>query len=104
MHSKPEIYKPRESNATLVTPAGTFIGRDSIGKYYGDIFQRFNPSGRVTKINYVYAFGEDLVVLGGYIVTVYGSRQGGGFLTNVYTPAGNTWKIRTSVVKYAANP
>ena len=92
------------TTATQVTPVGTFVGREAIEKYYGTLFQNFQPQGRATKINYVYTYGADLCALGGWIVTVHGSQQFGGFLVNVYTQVSGTWKIRTSVLKYAIGP
>jgi SnoaL-like domain len=41
------------TTATQVSPVGTFIGREAIEKYYGDLFQNLQPHGRATKINYV---------------------------------------------------
>ena len=55
-------------------------------------------------MNYVYAFGGDLVAIGGWTVTITGSQQAGGYLVNVYTPLHNTWKIRASVFNYQAGP
>ena len=40
----------------------------------------------------------------GWTVTIDGSNKFGGYLVNVYTPAGATWKIRASVFKYQAGP
>src|SRR5580704_17100277 len=54
----------------------------------------------VTKMSYVYAFGGDLCALGGWTVTIDGSRKFGGYLAIVYTFVGGTWKIRSSVFKY----
>jgi hypothetical protein len=53
------------ANGTLVTPQGIFSGRDSIAKYFTDDFQRWNPSDQITKLSYVYAFGDDLCGIGG---------------------------------------
>jgi SnoaL-like domain len=55
------------TNATQVTPVGTFIGREAIEKYYGTLFQNLQPQGRATKIDYVYTYGADLCALGGWI-------------------------------------
>ena len=103
-HDREALEALFTANATHVSPEGTFIGRDAIGKFYGDLFHRRNLSGRVTKINYVYTFGGDLCALGGWIDTIHGSRQAGGFLINAYTRVGNTWKIRTSVFNYTTGP
>ncbi len=92
------------ANAVQVTPGGSFSGREAIEGYMTDLFQRHNPSDRVTKMSYVYAFGGDLCALGGWTVTIDGSRKYGGYLANVYTPAGATWKIRASVFRYLAGP
>jgi hypothetical protein len=46
--------------------------------------------------------GGDLCAIGGWIVTIDGTQKFGGYLVNVYTPAGATWKIRASVFKYQA--
>ena len=71
------------TNATQVTPVGTFVGREAIEKYYGTLFQNLQPQGRATKIDYVYTYGADLCALGGWVVTIHGSQQVGGFLINV---------------------
>ena len=89
------------TTATQVSPVGTFIGREAIEKYYGTLCQNLLPQGRATKISYVYTYGADLCALGGWIVTIHGSQQVGGFLINVYTQVRGTWKIRTSVFNYA---
>jgi uncharacterized protein (TIGR02246 family) len=88
------------ANAVQMTPGGSFSGREAIVGYIADLFQRHNPSDRVTKMTYVYAFGGDLCALGGWTVTIDGSRNFGGYLAVVYTLVGGTWKIRTSVFKY----
>jgi ketosteroid isomerase-like protein len=92
------------ATATQVSPVGTFIGREASKKFYGDAFQNLQPHGQATKINYVYTFGADLCALGGWIVTENGSRQAGGYLVNIYTQVGSTWKIRASVFKYPIGP
>ncbi len=58
------LYIP---NAVQVTPVGTLSGREAIEGYAKDLFQRHNPSDRITKISYVYAFGGDLCAIG-YLV------------------------------------
>jgi uncharacterized protein (TIGR02246 family) len=88
------------SNAVQTTPQGSFSGREAIEGYITNLFQRHNPSDRVTKMSYIYAFGGDLCALGGWTVTIDGSRKFGGYLTIVYTFVGGTWKIRASVFKY----
>jgi ketosteroid isomerase-like protein len=95
------LYIP---NAVQVTPVGSFSGREAIEGYVTDLFQRHNPTDRVTKISYVYAMGGDLCAIGGWTVTIDGSNKFGGYLVNVYTLAGATWKIRASVFKYQAGP
>ena len=94
------------AKAILVSPLGTFSGRDAIEKYFTDVFQRFNPSDQITKISFVYAFGEDLCAIGGRSVTVNPGRpiQGGGYLIRVYTRVRDTWKIRVEVDKYMTGP
>src|SRR5215469_6012795 len=92
-----ELYA---TNAVQMTPGASFSGREAIVGYIADLFQRHDPSDRVTKMSYVYAFGGDLCALGGWTVTIDGSRKFGGYLTIVYTFVGGTWKIRTSVFKY----
>jgi ketosteroid isomerase-like protein len=94
------LYIP---NAVQVTPVGTFSGREAIEGYVTDLFQRHNPSDRITKITYVYAMGGDLCAIGGWTVTINGTQKFGGYLVNVYTPAGGAW-IRASVFKYQAGP
>jgi ketosteroid isomerase-like protein len=103
-HDREALEALFTANAIHVSPHGTFTGRDAIGKYYADLFHRHNLSGRVTKINYVYTFGGDLCALGGWIDTIFGSQQAGGFLISVYTRVGTTWKIRTSVFNHATGP
>jgi ketosteroid isomerase-like protein len=88
------------ANAILRSPEGFASGLPDIEKYFTNVFQRFSPSDNSTKINYVYAFGGDLCAIGGWTVTINGSKQAGGYLINVYTPARDTWKIRASVSKY----
>ena len=94
------------AKAVQVTPVGTFSGREAIEKHFTDLFARFNDSDRVTKMSYVYAFAGDLCAIGGYSLSMgWGSRQHtGGYLVNVYTRVGDTWKIRASVVKYRTGP
>ena len=48
--------------------------------------------------------GGDLCAIGGWTVTINGTGKFGGYLVNVYTPTGATWKIRASVFKYQAGP
>lgn len=50
-------------------------------------------------MNYVYAMGGDLCAIGGWTVTINGTQKFGGYLVNVYTLAGSTWKIRPSVTR-----
>jgi hypothetical protein len=69
-----------------------------------DLFQRHNPTERVTKMTYIYAFGGDICAVGGWSVTIDGTKKFGGYLVNVYTQAGSSWKIRASVFKYLAAP
>ena len=89
------------ANAILSSPLGVASGLSEIEKYFTNLFERFSPTDRSTKMNYVYAFGGDLVALGGWTVTITGSQQAGGYLVNVYTPVRGTWKIRAVVFKYA---
>jgi uncharacterized protein (TIGR02246 family) len=92
------------SNAVQTTPQGSFSGREAIEGYITDLFQRHNPTDRVTKMTYIYAFGGDLCALGGWAVTIDSTKKFGGYLVNVYTSAGSSWKIRASVFKYLAAP
>jgi ketosteroid isomerase-like protein len=92
------------TNAVQVTPVGSFSGREAIEGYVTDLFQRHNPTDRITQISYVYAMGGDLCAIGGWTVTIDGTNKFGGYLVNVYTPAGASWKIRASVFKYQAGP
>jgi hypothetical protein len=61
-------------NAVQVTPVGSFSGREAIEGYVTDLFQRHNPTDRVTKISYVCAMGGDLCAIGGWTVTIDGSH------------------------------
>jgi uncharacterized protein (TIGR02246 family) len=92
------------ANAVQSTPQGSFSGREAIEGYMTDLFQRHNPTDRVTKMSNVYAFGGDLCALGGWAVTIDSTKKFGGYLVNVYTQAGSSWKIRASVFKYLAAP
>jgi ketosteroid isomerase-like protein len=92
------------ANAIQSTPQGSFSGREAIEGYMTDLFQRHNPSDRVTKMSYVYAFGGDLCAVGGWSVTIDSTKKFGGYLVNVYTSSGSSWKIRASVFKYLAAP
>ena len=95
------------AKAILVSPLGTFSGRDAIEKYFTDVFQRFNPSDQLGKISYVYAFGDDLCAIGGSTVTVNQATrpiQGGSYLIRVYARVRDTWKIRVEVAKYMTGP
>ena len=92
------------SNAVQTTPQGSFSGREAIEGYMTDLFQRHNPTDRVTKMSYIYAFGGDLCALGGWAVTIDNTKKFGGYLINVYTSACSSWKIRASVFKYLAAP
>ena len=92
------------ANAVQSTPQGSFSGREAIEKYMIDLFQRHNPTDRVTKMGYVYAFGGDICALGGWSVTIDSTKKFGGYLVNVYTQAGSSWKICASIFKYLAAP
>ena len=83
-----------------IAPGFSRSRREAIEGYITDLFQRHQPVDRITKITYVYAFGGDLCALGGWTVTINGSMKFGGFLINVYTQVGGTWKISSSVFKY----
>ena len=70
-------------------------------------FSVFNPSDNITKLSYVYAYGDDLCAIGGWTVTVNQATrpiQGGGYLIRVYTRVRDTWKIRLQVDKYMTGP
>ena len=92
------------ANAVQTTPGGSFSGREAIQGYITDLFQRHNPTDRVTKMSYIYAFGGDICAVGGWAVTIDSTKKFGGYLVNVYTQAGSSWKIRASVFKYLAAP
>jgi ketosteroid isomerase-like protein len=92
------------ANAVQTTPAGSFSGREAIEGYIMDLFQRHNPTDRVTKMSYIYAFGGDICGIGGWSVTIDSTKKFGGYLVNIYTPAGSSWKIRASVFRYLAAP
>jgi hypothetical protein len=63
------------------------------------MFQRWNHSDHITKLSYVYAFGDDLCGIGGLTVTVKGSIHGGQYLMRAYTRVRDTWQIRVQVDK-----
>jgi uncharacterized protein (TIGR02246 family) len=63
------------ANAIQVTPVGVLSGREAIEKYVTDLFQRFNPSNRFTKISYVYALGDDLCAIGGWTLIINGPTR-----------------------------
>jgi ketosteroid isomerase-like protein len=92
------------ANAVQSTPQGSFSGREAIEGYITDLFQRHNPTDRVTKMTSICAFGGDLCAVGGWSVTIDSTKKFGGYLVNVYTQAGSSWKIRASVFKYLAAP
>jgi uncharacterized protein (TIGR02246 family) len=92
------------ANAVQATPAGVFSGREAIEGYVTDLFQRHNPTDRVTKMSYIYAFGGDICAIGGWAVTIDSTKKFGGYLVNTYTQTGSSWKIRASVFKYLAAP
>ena len=96
------------ANAIQATPVGVFSGREAIEKYFTELFQRFNPSDRSTKLGYVYVFGGDLCAIGVCTVIINGPHppphQAGWYLVNVYTPVRDTWKISAAVFKYATGP
>jgi hypothetical protein len=96
------------ANAILSSPLGVASGRPAIEEYYTDVFQRFSPSDRFTKISYVYAFGDDLCAIGGWTLIINGPHPpphpAGGYLLNLYTRVVDTWKIRTAVLKYSTGP
>jgi ketosteroid isomerase-like protein len=91
-------------NAILSSPLGNASGLPEIEKHFTNLFERYSPTDRSTKMNYVFAFGGDLCAVGGWTVTVNGNVQAGGYLINVYTPVHKTWKIRAVVFKYATGP
>jgi ketosteroid isomerase-like protein len=91
-------------NAILSSPLGNASGLLEIEKHFTNLFARYNPTDRSTKMNYVFAFGGDLCAMGGWTVTVNNHQQAGGYLINVYTPVHKTWKIRAVVFKYATGP
>ena len=49
-HDREALEALFTANAIHVSPRGTFIGRDAIGKFYSDLFHDLNLSGRVTII------------------------------------------------------
>jgi uncharacterized protein (TIGR02246 family) len=63
------------ANAVQSTPQGSFSGREAIEGYMTDLFQRHNPTDRVTKMSYVYAFGGDICALGGWAVTIDSTKN-----------------------------
>jgi ketosteroid isomerase-like protein len=71
------------ANAVQSTPQGSFSGREAIEGYIADLFQRHNPTDRVTKMSYVYTFGGDLCAVGGWSVTIDSTKKFGGYLVNV---------------------
>jgi len=66
------FYIPK---AVQVTPGGSFSGREAIEGYMTDLFQRHNPTDRITKISYVYAMGGDMCAIGGWTVTIDGTNK-----------------------------
>ena len=88
-----------------MAPQGIFSGRDSIAKHITDMLQRYNPSDRITKLSYLYAFADDLCGIGGWTVNINAPLpHSGGYYIRVYTRVRDTWKIRAEVVKYATGP
>ena len=85
----------RKALAGAVESGESSVLEDTVKPTPGQAVERF-----VTKMSFVYAFGGDLCALGGWTVTIDGSRNFGGYLAIVYTFVGGTWKIRASVFKY----
>ena len=84
------------ATGVVVTPVGTFVGQQEIEKCYAGVFQRFGTlSHQVDKIAHLYNFYSDLC---GF--TTYSNNVGGCVRSIIYTPEGDTWKIRVMVVKY----
>jgi hypothetical protein len=84
------------ATGVVVTPVGTFVGQQEIVKCYAGVFQRFGTlSHEVDKIAHLYNFYSDLC---GF--TTFSNNLGGGVRSIIYTPEGDTWKIRVMVVKY----
>jgi hypothetical protein len=69
---------------------GTFVGQPEIEKCYAGVFQRFGTlSDQVDKIAHLYNFYSEVC---GF--TTYSNNVGGGVRSIIYTPEGDTWKIR----------
>jgi Domain of unknown function (DUF4440) len=49
-HDREALETLFTANAIHISPDGRFIGRDAIGKYYGDLFHRHNLSGRSRRL------------------------------------------------------
>ena len=92
------------TNAVLSATFGVASGLPEIEKYFTNLFQRFSPTDRSTKMNYVYAFGGDLCAIGDGPKLLPAIQQAGGYLLNVYTKVRGTWKIRAAVFKFATGP
>jgi hypothetical protein len=84
------------ATGVVVTPVGTFVGQQEIEKCHAGVFQSFGTlSHEVDKIAHLYNFYSDLC---GF--TTFSNNLGHGVRSIIYTPEGDTWKIRVMVVKY----
>jgi hypothetical protein len=109
-------------DAVLDSPLGVFSGRAGVEKYYLEVFQQFNSTDLVIRLDYIYAFGtdgfnrvfgenrriggkipnygvHDVCAIGKFTANIP-SGQSGGNRSAIYTPEGDAWKIRVLIVRY----
>jgi uncharacterized protein (TIGR02246 family) len=90
-------------DAVLVTPLGVFSGRAGVEKYNVEVFRRWNLTDSVSRLDQVYALGDDLCAIGNY--TIYAdSTLASGDSSVLWTHVGDTWKIRAMVLEYPLGP
>ena len=76
-HDAAAVAALYSANAVQTTPGASFSGREAIQGYITDLFQRHNPTDRVTKLSYIYAMGGDLCGIGGWAVTIDSTKKFG---------------------------
>lgn len=86
-------------DAVLVTPEGLFSGRQTIGKWYADDFQRWHPTNNMSQIDELNAMGDAAWAVGEWWSTFQsqnGPVQARGYWSAIYLREGDAWKIRMS--------
>jgi uncharacterized protein (TIGR02246 family) len=84
-------------DAVLVTPLGTFSGRQAIEIYFRGIFQQYHLSDHISTLDHVYTLGDDLCAVGGW-TSNSNSTPSHGHRVLVYRRDDDTWKVRVITV------